>query len=463
MAFVRRIAGQQSVFFAISVLLHASWAESPRHSASLLRDDTAAKGILGERACYARLWKDAALACTSGAQCSVDGVMPYSRGACVQTEDGAAQCWDVCNPNHTAADYAHGKAGARNQLRVVQARRGLLGDVSCPCSFEESQADVQPAALTELGPSLNRGQTPQPVLAEAAEAWEKPGRRYFDPDILLELKCVHCMMAAAGRDYFVSEGTLLAAARNGFLLPWDADGDIVFHAQDEVDYDAFYRIFSPGFGAGTHSDCGGECQNLTVVLFTPKLTDHGRELHFWQAYSDIVAGTPVTLDGEKFTASREVRQRLQEIAKEPNPARLLYTPDPTGRTSGRGYLDVAPYEIDKARNELTIWELPKKKLKADAIYPLNKNCSVVAFGEAQSMQRLDLACPQNPAAYLDITYADADWRKEAYNRFDEQLAKWVHDPKGNLTSFLRKDARYDGPLVQNGLEAAASTVPDRTS
>ena len=38
---------------------------------------------------------------------------------------------------------------------------------------------------------------------------------------------------AANRKYFIAEGTLLSTARDGFIVPWDGDADIVFDTRNE--------------------------------------------------------------------------------------------------------------------------------------------------------------------------------------------------------------------------------------
>eukprot|EP00929_Paragymnodinium_shiwhaense_P026270 TRINITY_DN15659_c0_g1_i1.p1 TRINITY_DN15659_c0_g1~~TRINITY_DN15659_c0_g1_i1.p1 ORF type:complete len:195 (-),score=30.24 TRINITY_DN15659_c0_g1_i1:201-785(-) len=111
------------------------------------------------KACMKRLWKDSDAACVEGQQCSMDGAMPYSRGACVFVEDlGKTQCWDICNTNHTACEYPDAMPNSHTFLRVVQARKGLLGDVVCPCSFEADTATAAPAALQQAAERLTRAE-----------------------------------------------------------------------------------------------------------------------------------------------------------------------------------------------------------------------------------------------------------------------------------------------------------------
>eukprot|EP00927_Polykrikos_kofoidii_P011683 TRINITY_DN14989_c0_g1_i1.p1 TRINITY_DN14989_c0_g1~~TRINITY_DN14989_c0_g1_i1.p1 ORF type:complete len:222 (+),score=26.17 TRINITY_DN14989_c0_g1_i1:140-805(+) len=98
--------------------------------------------LLATAQCMRRVWKDNAVDCVIGRQCSADGSMPLSRGACVNGSFGKTECWDICNPNHTACKF-RGPPSEHVFLRVLQARVGLLGDTVCPCHNASQEASVR--------------------------------------------------------------------------------------------------------------------------------------------------------------------------------------------------------------------------------------------------------------------------------------------------------------------------------
>jgi len=284
-----------------------------------------------------------------------------------------------------------------------------------------------------------------------------PKQEFLDPVIVSELRCVHCIMTSAHRDYVITEGTLMGAARNGFLLPWDADGDFLFDARGG-DYESFYKLFSPGPNSTASKQCPSTCQAMQVNLFIgPDTKIDGVAMHFWQGYDDLKSGSLVErATGERRQADEDTHKRLLGFLKNPNPARLHYNSSWFIRAGGVGYLDVAPYELyadtgPKTKvpavalyNDATVGRNATKvilggphpvQLNVDSLLPINKHCMVKNFG-ANGVETLELSCQSKPEDYLQARYGK-DWLKEPYNKYDDDASTWVHDEhSSSLEHFL---------------------------
>jgi len=265
---------------------------------------------------------------------------------------------------------------------------------------------------------------------------EHPLSKYLNPEILFELRCVHCLMTAAKMDYFISEGTLLGTVRDGFLLPWDGDGDIVFEAKD---YDAFYKVFSPGpIGTGDYAKCP-KCNKIQVGLFTPGLKINGVQMNFFSSYDEILSGNLSTLKGcEKIPAPKEMHDSLLDLSKRPNSARIHWNTDSRIRNGGHGYLDVAPFF--KNASEIVVLENVTKRLAQHDVYPL-VDCKAKVFTPHNKLRSVTLRCPKNPRPYLDQTY-EKGWAKAPFNKYVDGQG-WL---EGTLEDCVRTMYNYTGPL-----------------
>jgi len=321
------------------------------------------------------------------------------------------------------------------KIAMLVACLSVDGGAAAQCNKQQNDA-----SLLQVSRLTNK----QRVVKNQLEG-VKEDQQFMNPDVVTELRCVHCIMTAANWNYMISEGTLLAAARDGFLLPWDADGDFAFDDHGG-DYASFYKLFSPGPMSTASKQCPSACHQVEVHLFMGTDLDEqfGTKMHFWQGYADLVSGNLLELNSDnRRKAPADTHKKILERIKNRNPARLHIDGSRQFRAGGRGYLDLVSFQSLSAGTPVEIYEAPLKKINVSDVMPINKHCILRNFGK-DGVETIELSCPADPSVYLKANYGD-DWQKRPFNKYDG--GKWLLDERaGTLEGFLRKRHNYTGPL-----------------
>eukprot|EP00929_Paragymnodinium_shiwhaense_P100852 TRINITY_DN63488_c0_g1_i1.p1 TRINITY_DN63488_c0_g1~~TRINITY_DN63488_c0_g1_i1.p1 ORF type:complete len:364 (+),score=61.73 TRINITY_DN63488_c0_g1_i1:87-1178(+) len=288
---------------------------------------------------------------------------------------------------------------------------------------------------------------------------EKSSQRFFRADITQELTCVDCLAQLTGRDYLITEGSLLGASRGGFFMPWDSDGDFSFSVMDKdgkQDQAGFYKLFTRSAMTTNRAKCP-MCGNITMGHFTPGLEQDGVQLHCWQTWDDITSGHLLEAKGDKHRKLNEGdHKKLLKRIGEIHDSRVFFSELPEYRDGGGGYLDVEPFYSDTGED----WKnLAVRVAKSDALP--TQRCRVARFApDAKAaaaavllqntsashdgnVQFVELNCPAKPSALLEKYYGKK-WTEEMYNNFNGK--RWVSTAHAEpLLNYLVRQHKYTGP------------------
>eukprot|EP00929_Paragymnodinium_shiwhaense_P113897 TRINITY_DN82197_c0_g1_i1.p1 TRINITY_DN82197_c0_g1~~TRINITY_DN82197_c0_g1_i1.p1 ORF type:complete len:358 (+),score=93.12 TRINITY_DN82197_c0_g1_i1:122-1195(+) len=321
-----------------------------------------------------------------------------------------------------------------------------------PVSLREADDEVkveQTERAEDVEAFLSRPQLRR-VGSDLEQRGEKLQQRYYKKELVQQLRCVDCVALRAKRDYTITEGSLLGAARGGFFIPWDSDGDVSFdvrNAAGEEDPEGFYNLFSEANAKQRQKDCP-HCGDVVLAHFTPDIpNDEGKPpLWHWQTIDAIRSGN--LLEASGYTYHRvpdEVRGELLEKLKGRIDSRLFWNkPYVYG---GGPYVDLEPFYVDSNSGR---WKNLAIETPSEEAMPFQR-CSLAHFDEA-SVNNVELSCPKKPAAFLEKYYG-ANWKQEPYNAFED--GKWSRMDAGPaLHDFLLKSSK--------GFHGALKPVEDRS-
>lgn len=293
---------------------------------------------------------------------------------------------------------------------------------------------------------------------------EHKTQRFYRQDLVSELACVDCLLRFSEREYMITEGSLLGAARDGFFIPWDSDGDVQFDIHNkhgDKDQAGFYELFTRHNIKANKERCP-MCGNMAMGHFTPNLVQDGVALHCWQTLDDIMSGNLLEAKGDKHRKlSNKTHSALLNKIGELHDSRLFFSELAEYRDGGGGYVDVEPYFIDKEDKKFHNLQvsvdpeeaLPPQRCRIAHFTPLAKENVLLegadVHSQAGSVQFVELNCPAKPTAFLDQYYGTDKWRQPPYNTFNGQ--KWILDKSNgslSLPEYLRKQMNYTGPAFK---------------
>eukprot|EP00929_Paragymnodinium_shiwhaense_P097056 TRINITY_DN58833_c0_g1_i1.p1 TRINITY_DN58833_c0_g1~~TRINITY_DN58833_c0_g1_i1.p1 ORF type:complete len:325 (+),score=66.03 TRINITY_DN58833_c0_g1_i1:114-1088(+) len=283
---------------------------------------------------------------------------------------------------------------------------------------------------------------------------ERLGQKTYHQDIADEFKCVDCVMRNAGRDYVITEGALLGTARNGFLLPWDSDGDFSFDvrgADGKEDVQGFYKLFSEKGMIKTKANCS-LCGTVTMAHFIGDQTREEQKIHPWQTYDDIVSGSLLASKGSsRVQVPKTQHLELLELLTRAHDSRIFVSSEPGFvRDGGGGYIDVEPFFTNQDKhgdNRPGMWHNLAISAKVDDVLP-SKRCQTLHFAEA-GVNTLELNCPANPNALLQEYYGSRNWQNVPYNKYDDKKETWMLDRSPHapsLQEYMAQKYKYTGPF-----------------
>lgn len=269
---------------------------------------------------------------------------------------------------------------------------------------------------------------------------EHINQQWYPKNLSTMLRCADCVILAGGRDYTITEGTLLGATRDGFFLPWDSDGDIAFDANGpdgKEDIAGLYHLFTRRSMKQTADRCP-MCKGVTLTHFMDNFKDSdGTELYWWQTFDDILVGNvlePVTMHHRKISnATRD--EMVKRILHDKVDSRIFPNPMPSIR-DGPEYIDLEPFWIEDDGPEKGKWRNLQVSVDKGSMLPFQR-CNILALLGETTSERVEVNCPSRPSTFLDVYYMK-QWHNPPFNKYED--GEWVQAEGPPLREYLAKQA-----------------------